>query len=133
MPIPDTNRTPVRVPVTQCIGKASNPGVHQVEAAFVSYTDVLTGDERARYGVRIYYGFMPPGGATVEEAAGEKHYLMHPPVDGTELPNSVFTRKHKYLFDFNGESGKTVYFCLRFENPSGESGPFGPIFSTVIT
>jgi hypothetical protein len=69
----------------------------------------------------------------VEEATGVKHYLMKPPTVGAELSDSVFTRKKKHVFDFDGESGKTAFFCMRFENPSGESGPFGPIFSAVIT
>ena len=29
-------------------------------------------------------------------------------------------------------SGKTVYFCVRYENAKGEPGPWGPIFSAVI-
>jgi hypothetical protein len=129
----DKHPSPVPVPVTQCTGEAINPGLHLVEVIMGSYANALTGDERARYGVRAYYGIMPQGGASLEEAAGPKHYLLKPPVTGEELPNSVFTRKSKHLFDFEGESGKTVYFCLRFENPSGEHGPFGPIFSVVIT
>jgi hypothetical protein len=125
--------SPVPVPVVQCVGDATNPGLHLVEVTLGSYASALTGDERARYGVRLYYGIMPPGGATVEQATGHKHYLMRPPEVGDDLPNSVFTRKSKYLFDFDGDSGMTVYFCLRFENPAGEHGPFGPIFSAVIT
>ncbi|MDR3352901.1 MAG: hypothetical protein LBO00_07885 [Zoogloeaceae bacterium] len=30
------------------------------------------------------------------------------------------------------ESGKTIYFCVRYENAKGEPGPWGPIFSAVI-
>jgi hypothetical protein len=25
-----------------------------------------------------------------------------------------------------------VYFCLRYENPKGQTGPFGPILKAVI-
>jgi hypothetical protein len=34
-----------------------------------------------------------------------------------------------------GDSGKTVYFCLRYENQKGGEegeGPFGPIMSAII-
>jgi hypothetical protein len=55
-----------------------------------------------------------------------------PPRTGSDLPYSVFTRKKKQRFDFDGESGTTVYFCLRYENPTGKAGPFGPILSAVI-
>jgi hypothetical protein len=133
LPIHDKKPTPVPIPVRQCTGTAVTAGLHLVEVVLDTVIALLTGDERARYGIRIHWGIMPQGGATVEQAAGPKHYLMHPPATGDELPNSVFTRKHKHLFDFDGESGKTVYFCLCFENPSGERGPFGPIFSLVIT
>jgi hypothetical protein len=39
------------------------------------------------------------------------------------------------LFDFDGESGKTVYFCLCYENQKGGKkgqGPFGPRLHAVI-
>jgi hypothetical protein len=44
----------------------------------------------------------------------------------------VFTREKKLLLDLDGESGKTVYLCLRYENSKGEAGPFGPILHAVI-
>jgi hypothetical protein len=75
---------------------------------------------------------MPPGGATVEAATGEKRELMRPPVSGKELPHSRWTRRRKERFSFDGDSGKTVYFCIRYENSKGEAGEFGPIFSAVI-
>jgi hypothetical protein len=40
---------------------------------------------RRHYGYAVYLGIMPPGGATLEQAASEKHYLMNPPVDGKGL------------------------------------------------
>jgi hypothetical protein len=66
-------------------------------------------------------------------AASISHYLQRPPVSGTELPHSLFTKRKRELFDFPAEdSGKTVYFCIRYENSKGKSGPWGPIFSAVI-
>jgi hypothetical protein len=44
------------------------------------------------------------------------------------------TRKG-YRFDFPGDSGSTVYFCLRYENEKGGKegeGPFGPILRAII-
>ena len=58
--------------------------------------------------------------------------IASPPVTGDDLPHSVFTRKKKRVFNFEGCSGMTVYFCLRYENEKGEAGPYGPIFSAVI-
>jgi hypothetical protein len=52
---------------------------------------------------------------------------------GEDLPHSKFTRRKKERFDFPAEdSGKTAYFCVRYENAKGESGPWGPMFSAVI-
>ena len=53
------------------------------------------------YGYAIYVGIMPLGGATLEQAASDKHYLMKPPADGKGLLHLRFTRrrKEKLLFD----------------------------------
>jgi hypothetical protein len=64
-----------------------------------------------------------------------RHRISAPPETGEDLPHSVFTRKKKYRFDFDGDSGRTVYFCLKYENGKGGEageGPFGPILSAVI-
>jgi hypothetical protein len=63
---------------------------------------------RSDYGSRIYYGVLPPGGATGEAAGGTKRELMKAPASGDELPHSRFTRRKKELLDFPAEdSGKT--------------------------
>jgi len=54
------------------------------------------------------------------------------PKSGHDLPDHVFTRRKHHLFDFDGESGNTVYFCLRYENAKGNAGPFGTILKAVI-
>ena len=89
-------------------------------------------DPRSDYGFRIYWGVYPPGGATVEMATGIKRELMRIPISGDELPHSKWTRRKNETFDFHGDSGKTVYFCIRYENSKGEFGPWGPIFFAVI-
>ena len=38
--------------------------------------DKTQSDCRADYGCRIYYGILPHGGATVEQAVGAGHYLI---------------------------------------------------------
>jgi hypothetical protein len=43
--------------------------------------------------------------------------------------------RKKFRFDFEGDSRKTVYFCLRYENEKGGNGgegPFGPILSAIV-
>jgi hypothetical protein len=83
-------------------------------------------DLRSDYGVRIYYGL------SGEPTETHRFRVTGTPKTGKDLPESLFTRRKKERFDFDGESGKTVYFCLRYENPAGKAGSFGPILSAVI-
>ncbi|MDR0722933.1 MAG: hypothetical protein LBF75_09140 [Treponema sp.] len=85
------------------------------------------------YGYAVYLGIMPSGGATLEQAASDKHYLMKPPAEGKGLLHYRFTRrrKEKLLFDAE-DAGMTVYVCCRYENRKGEAGQWGPVASAVI-
>ena len=76
-------------------------------------------DVRAEHGFRIFYGV----------------YNAHDvqPVSGKDLRESMFTRHKKVLFDFQPEDvGKTAYFCIRYENSKGQTGPWGQMVSTLI-
>jgi hypothetical protein len=76
---------------------------------------------------------MPQGGATLEQAASVKHYLMKEPLSGDELLHYRFTRRKKELVDFDAsESGMTAYFCARYENQKGQFGVWGPVVSAII-
>ena len=76
-------------------------------------------DPRAYYGCRVYFGVYDYG-ATL-------------PGDGTELRESLFTRRKKELFTFlPKDSGKTACFCVRYENSKGKAGPWGAMASAVI-
>jgi hypothetical protein len=86
-------------------------------------------DARSDYGVRIYYGL------SGEPTEARRFRAAPSSKTGRDLPESLFTRRKKERFDFDGESGKTAYFCLQYETPSGGDagkGPFGPILSAVI-
>jgi hypothetical protein len=78
------------------------------------------------YGVRIYWGLT---GAPTEKY---RFRVTETPKSGYDLPNSRYTRRKRENFDFDGESGNRVYFCMRYENNKGGEGPFGPILSAVI-
>jgi hypothetical protein len=121
------NPSPVPKPTAQVEADLMFPGIHLVELVKIRKVGNLPDDPRSDYGVRIYYGIL--------DAANSKWRITAPPVSGEDLPHSVFNRKKKMLFDFDGESGKTVYFCLRYERQSGGeegAGPFGPILHAVI-
>jgi hypothetical protein len=46
---------------------------------------------------------------------------------------SVFSTRSPYVFTFDENMrGKTVYFCLRWENTRGQKGPWSAIYSAII-
>ncbi|MDR2418943.1 MAG: hypothetical protein LBD79_07795 [Treponema sp.] len=129
----DTTHSPVPAPTTQAEADISRPGVHLLELHLRPVSGSPPDPHRSDYGYRIYYGVMPPGGATAEAEEGVKRELRQVPTSGEQLPFSRFTRRKKELFDFAAEdSGKIAYFCIRYENAKGEPGPWGPMFSAVI-
>jgi hypothetical protein len=90
-------------------------------------------DAAGDYGYALYVGIMPPGGAMLEQAASDKHYLMKAPADGNSLRHYRFTRrwKEKILFDAE-DGGMTAWVCCRYENQKGEVGQWGPVVSAII-
>jgi hypothetical protein len=87
------------------------------------------------YGYALYRGIMPQGGATLEQAASVKHYLMKVPpfFFGEELLHYRFTRREKELVGFDAaEAGMTAYFCARYENRKENEGKWGPVVQAVI-
>jgi hypothetical protein len=119
--------SPIPAPEGQAEADITFPGIHLLELKNIRPVGTSgLPDPRSDYGARIYYGFSGP--------ASQKFpfRVTGVPKTGTDLPYSIFTRRKKERFDFDGESGNTVYFCLRYENPKGQAGPFGPIMSAVV-
>ena len=55
------------------------------------------------------------------------------PLKAEDLINSDFATKTPHVFDFTGDKrGLMVYFCLRWENPTGSKGPWGAIINAII-
>ncbi|MDR1326114.1 MAG: hypothetical protein LBK00_08785 [Treponema sp.] len=131
---PDTTHSPVPPPTGQpslSITYPGGPHLLSVHLTFLSGTTPL--DSRSDYGYALYKGVMPQGGATLEQAASGKHYLMKPPLDGEDLLHYKFTRRKIEVVGFAAEeSGMTAYFCSRYENGKGEAGEWGPVASAVI-
>jgi hypothetical protein len=126
-------RIPVPPPVALAKADVSYLGIHQLVLRLRPTPDSPPDPHHADYGYRVYYGILPHGGASVEAATGPKRELMKEPVSGEELPHSRFTRRKKEHFDFAQEDrGKTIFFCVRFENAKGEPGRWGPLFSAII-
>lgn len=129
----DETHTPVPAPTSQATADVSLSGIHLLELHFHPTANSEPDPRLNDYGYRYYWGVMPPGGASVEDATGIKRELMNVPTAGALLPFSKFTRRKKELIDFaEGDSGKKAFFCVRYENAKGEPGPWGPVFSAVI-
>jgi hypothetical protein len=134
LPLPDDTHTPVPPPTGQptlTITYPGGPHVQMVHLAPLPGTEPP--DSRGDYGYALYRGIMPQGGATLEQAASVKHYLMKEPLSGDELLHYRFTRRKKELVDFDAsESGMTAYFCARYENQKGQHGTWGAVVSAII-
>jgi hypothetical protein len=126
VPNRDAVLTPIPDPVSQITCDVTFPGYHMVELKRMRPMNGPPPDPRSDYGAKVFYGL------TGKPSSTHPNRLKGPPLTGLDLPESAFTRKKKMLFDFDGESGNTVYFCLRYESPTGGEGPFGAIFSVVI-
>jgi hypothetical protein len=130
----DTHPTPIPAPDGVPAASLSYPGgPHAMTAHVGPMAGTQELDPRSDYGYAIYVGVMPPGGATLEQAASDKHYLLKPPADGKGLQHHRFTRrrKEKLLFDAE-DAGMTAFVCCRYENGKGETGQWGPVVSAVI-
>jgi hypothetical protein len=123
---PDTIPTPIPLPTAQVEADLTFPGIHLLELRKIRPVAGNPPRSRSDYGVRIFWGL------TGEPTEKDKFRVTETPKSGYDLPNSRFTRRQKELFNFDGESGNTVYFCMRYENPSGGEGPFGTILKAVI-
>ena len=125
LPVYDTTPSSVPPPNAPVEGALSFPAPGLVEMRDIR-ASVDVADKRTGYGVRIYYGIMG------EPSENDRFRISRQPKTGDDLPRSVFTRKKRYQFDFTGDNGKEIFFCMRFENSKGQTGPWGKIISAFI-
>jgi hypothetical protein len=127
---------PSRSPVpegTPAVSLSYPGGPHALTAHLGLMPGLEEGETAGDYGCALYLGIMPPGGATLEEAASRKRYLRSPPRDGDDLLYYRFSRRRKEQLIFDAEdAGKTAWVCARYENGRGDPGLWGPVVSAVI-
>jgi hypothetical protein len=99
------------------------PDYHLIDVLRIRRRGPLKGDARSEWGVRIHIGILD---------GTKPWHIAAPPVVGSDLAWSLFTRRRRERFNFEGNSGKTIYMALHYENGKGKAGPFGPISSAVI-
>jgi hypothetical protein len=88
---------------------------------------------------RLLIHFYDQGSKTKAKPAGQHGAEIRwvisdvPVVDVAELIHSSFDTRTPFTLEFQGhERGKTVYFCLCWENTRGEKGPWSEIQSAII-
>ena len=127
----DKIHTPIPVPMGQATATVTYHGPHLLRIGIRPVEGTLLESGR-KYGFRIHYGILSPEGASAE-GLGSYRYLTKTPKTGDELPSNKFTRRRFTMMDFSAEdSGKTAFFCICLENPSGDRGPWGSIVMAVI-
>ena len=114
------------IPTAQVEADITLPGHFLIELVDIRALGGDPPDIQSDYGVRMFWGL------TGLPSKNDKYRITEAPKTGTDLPHSKFTRRKKELFAFDGDTGNTSYFCLRFENPAGQAGPFGPILKAVV-
>jgi hypothetical protein len=117
LPIYKTTRTPTPVATTYPDSEVDSGTLRRLIIDFYDH-----GNKKSKA--------KPPGqhGAEIRWVISET-----PIVDVEDLAHSAFDTKTPFTLEFQGhQRGKTVYFCLRWENTRGEKGPWSEIKSAII-
>lgn len=120
LPVHDSTRTRVSVPATapSVLSAVTQSALNQI----IEFRDAATPDSKAKpagvVGAQIY---VKVGGTT-------------PPINGDDgMTFAGLDTRTPYLANFApADAGKNVYYCLRWQNTRGETGPWGGVFMSVV-
>jgi hypothetical protein len=116
LPIHKTGRTPAPVIHTPPTAEITLPSQAVVEIEFRDSESTGKAKPAGAHGVEIAWAV-----------------LDTPPASWSELIHSSFDTHTPYRFAFDAvDSGKTLYFALRWENTRGEKGPWSRIYNSII-
>ena len=114
--IPDGIRTPQPAPATHPEFEIDTSELRQLTVRFRNNGSERLGKPKKAHGAEIRWD-----------------YRNAPPEDIDSLPHSEFATRSPHTLVFKeGERGKMVYICLRWENGKGEKGPWGEIIGAVV-
>ncbi|MDR0599451.1 MAG: hypothetical protein LBG84_05140 [Treponema sp.] len=122
----DLSPTPETEPSAQPEADLVFPGVHLIELKNIRPAGGARPGDGSDCGTRVYFGLSGP------PSSEYKFRLTEPPASGRDLPYSEWASAKKLLLDLDGESGNTIWLCLRYETKRGKPGPFGPILKAII-
>ncbi|MDR2626746.1 MAG: hypothetical protein LBC40_01780 [Dysgonamonadaceae bacterium] len=117
LPVHKTTRTRVHVPITMpMITMIDSSVIRRLTVHFRDSSSHLIAKPDGVHGVEICWAI-----------------LLSPPASVDELIHSTIDTRSPYTLVFDeSDRGKTVYFCLRWENRRGDKGPWGEIVSAII-
>ncbi|MDR2627751.1 MAG: hypothetical protein LBC40_06930 [Dysgonamonadaceae bacterium] len=85
--------------------------------------------------IKYYRAGSKSRGKSHTDHGAEMRYaiLDHPPTSIDELVHSAFSTRSPFVMEFDeSQRGKIFYFCIRWENTTGEKGEFSEIGSAYI-
>jgi hypothetical protein len=113
---PDPTPTPVPEPATFPEAEPDTSVIRQVTIRFWDSGTKKRGKPHGVHGAEIRWAL-----------------LDHPPASEAEMVNSDFDTASPFTLRFNeGDRGKRLYFCLRWETTTNLKGPFSEFYSAVI-
>jgi hypothetical protein len=116
LPVHKKDRTPIPVPTTYPFYTIDTS---TIRVLVINFYDTSIKKRAKPFGVH---------GAEIMYEISET-----PLVNPDDLRHSAFDTRSPFRLSFRGEDrGKTVWFCLRWENNRGEKGPWSEIVSAVI-
>jgi hypothetical protein len=116
LPVRKTARTPVPDPATYPEFRIDSATIRVLVIYFRDAGSVHRGKPFGIYGVEVRWGFSDT-----------------PVVNPEDLPRAVFGTRSPCRLVFDGEDrGRTVWFCLRWENSRGVKGPWSEIVSAIV-
>jgi hypothetical protein len=116
LPIYKTTRTPVVIPTTIPEFWADTSVIRRLTVHFRDNGSRSGAKPAGVHGVEIRWCI-----------------LGVPPASIDELIHSAFDTRSPFALDFEeSDRGKSVYFCLRWENSKGEKGPWSEIVMSII-
>ena len=116
LPIHKTGRTPARIATTYPDFDIDSGTIRRLTIHFYDQGSKSKAKPDGQHGVEILWAISDTPILNVED-------LIH----------SAFDTRSPFTLNFQGEErGKTVYFCLCWENTRGEKGPWSEIQSAII-
>jgi hypothetical protein len=116
LPIHKTDRTPIPVPTTYPWFTVDSSIIRVLVIYFRSAKGGILAKPFGVHGAEIKWGISDT-----------------PIINPEDLPHSSFDTRSPFRLEFSGEErGRTVWFCLRWENTKGEKGPWSEIVSAII-